>query len=342
MLTTTTPAILILYNQVEALLKGEALDILAEQETARVAREIAAGLQGRGYRVALQGVDSDLEAALAPYPAHEWLVFNLCEGLGGDPGREAEVPPVLEAHGYLYTGSPASALSACMDKALAKERLLAHGLPTPRHATLSSPNEPCAVPLPALVKPVHEDGSLGISSESVVRDAESLARRVAYVLEHYRQPALVEEFIGGREFNQSIWGNDPPQALPPAEINYAGIDDPLQRLCTYEAKWVEDSAAYGLTPVLCPAPVDEDLRLRLVEVAIAAYRVMGCRDYARVDMRERDGIPYILEVNPNPTLASDAGFVRAGRAAGLDQSQLAERIVRFCLARSANRDEDRA
>ena len=220
MLTTTTLAILVLYNQVDALLKGEALDILAEQETALVAREIAAGLQGLGYRVALQGVSDDLERALAPYPPDEWLVFNLCEGLGGDPGREAEVPPVLEASGYLYTGSPATALSTGQDQALTKARVLESGLPTPRHAVLSRPEERCDVPLPALVKPVHEDGSLGISAESVVRDRASLARRVAYIVEHYCQPALVEEFIGGREFNQAVWGNCPPQALPTGEINY--------------------------------------------------------------------------------------------------------------------------
>lgn len=341
MLTTTTPSILVLYNQVDSLLKGEALDIVAEQETAQVAQEIASGLQGLGYRTALQGVSDDLERALAPYPPGTWLVFNLCEGLGGNPSREAEVPPVLERLGYLYTGSPAAALSTCQDKALTKARLLAAGLPTPPHAVLSGPAERCDVPLPALVKPVHEDGSLGISAESVVRDEKALAQRVAYIVEQYRQPALVEAFIGGREFNQAVWGNRTPQALPTGEIDYRGIRDPLQRLCTYEAKWVEDSNAYGLTPVLCPAPLAAApaLRRRLSETALAAYRVMGCRDYARVDMREQDGVPYILEVNPNPTLASDAGFVRAARAAGYDQPHMAEQIVRMALARNGLRPE---
>jgi len=325
--------ILILYNWVEALLKGEALDILAEQETARVAQELSAGLRGLGYRVQVLGVFDDLDRALSPFPPEEWLVFNLCEGLAGDPAREAEVPSILEAHGFLYTGAPGEALAICQNKAQAKERLLAHGLATPPYAVLSSPGEPCDVPLPALVKPLHEDGSLGITWESVVRDAAGLAQRVAYVLERYEQPALVEQFIGGREFNQSVWGNNPPEALPSAEVDFGAIADPLQRMVTYEAKWVEGSFAYANTPVICPAQVDPALDERLRETAVAAYQLLGCRDYARVDMRELDGVPYILEVNPNPTLASDAGFLRAARAAGFDQPRMAERIVQFALER---------
>jgi len=326
-------SILILYNRVESVIKGEALDILAEQETARVARELCAGLRRLGHRVECVGVFDDVAAALAPYTPAEWLIFNLCEGLAGDPAQEALVPPILEARGFTYTGAPGQVLAACQNKALAKERLIAHGLPTPAYAVLSSPAERCDVPLPALVKPVSEDGSLGISAESVVRDPAALAARVTYILKRYNQPALVEEFIAGREFNQAVWGNDPPEALPSAEIDYRAIADPLQRLCTYEAKWVEDSPAYAQTPAVCPAPIQPKLRERLVQTAVAAYRLMGCRDYARVDMRERDGVPLILEINPNPTLASDAGFLRAARAAGYDQARMAERIARFALAR---------
>ncbi len=326
-------AILILYNQVEAVLKGESLDILAEQETARVAQELCSGLRGLGYCAECVGVTDDLDGALDPYSPQEWLVFNLCEGLAGNPALEVLVPPILEAHGFLYTGASGETLAACQDKAMAKERLLARGLVTPRYAVLSSPGERCDVPLPVLVKPVHEDGSLGISWESVVSDRAGLARRVAYVVERYEQPALVEEFITGREFNQAVWGNDPPQPLPTAEIDFRTIANPLQRMVTYEAKWVEDSFAYSNTPAVCPAQVEPELGERLRQAAVAAYEIMGCRDYARVDMRERDGVPYILEVNPNPTLASDAGFLRAARAAGFEQPQMVERIVQFALMR---------
>ncbi len=326
-------SILVLYTQVDAVVKGEAIDLIADQEPARVAQEISTGLAGLGYRTACIGVTDDVERALAPFPPGQWVVFNLCESLGGESACEASVPPILEAHGYAYTGSPAAAMTACLDKAGAKRKLAAAGLPTPSYAVMPSPDQPCAVPFPALVKPVAEDASVGISFDSVVRDPASLARQVSYILERYRQPALVEEFIGGREFNAAIWGNDSPRPLPLSEILYLGTDDPLQRLLTYESKWVEDSPAYQRTPGVTPAEVDAGLGERLDQTALAAYRLMGCRGYGRVDMRERDGVPYILEVNPNPSLSSEGGFVRAARAAGLDQAHMAEQIVQFALLR---------
>lgn len=327
-------SVVVLYNQVDAVASGEPIDILADQETARVAQEIAAGLRSLRYRTACAGATDDVAKALAPYPPDEWIVLNLCEGLAADPALEVVVPPTLEELGYVYTGASGPCLAACLNKALAKERLQASGLSTPRYAVLSDPDGPCDVPLPAFVKPVAEDGSLGITWDSVVCDRAALQARVAYILERYEQPALVEEFISGREFNLAVWGNDPPEPLPVAEIDYQAIADPLRRVCTYESKWVEDSFAYAHTPGVCPAPVSGELGERLVHEALAAYRLMGCRDYARVDMRERDGIPYILEVNPNPSLASEAGFCRAARALGYDHARMVERIVHFALERT--------
>jgi D-alanine-D-alanine ligase len=327
-------SVVVLYTQVDALVKGEAIDLISDQETARVAHEIASGLAGLAHRVALAGVRHDVARALAPYPPSDWVVFNLCESLGGDSALEATVPELLEARGYTYTGAPAAALALCLDKAHTKDLLARHGIHTPRYAVVSSPGEPCHVPLPALVKPLAEDASVGITYDSVVRDEAALARQVAYIVERYRQPALVEEFIAGREFNAAIWGDNPPQPLPLSEICYDDFADPLQRLLTYESKWVEDSFAYHHTNGICPARVDDALRERLLATALAAYRLTGCRGYARVDMRERDGVPYVLEVNPNPSLASEGGFVRAARAAGYDQAHMAERIVGFALERA--------
>lgn len=332
-MASRSPSILVLYTEADALLKGEAVDLICEQETARQAQEVGTGLARLGYRVALAGIRGSVELALAPYAPHEWVVFNLCESLNGDSSLEATVPEALEALGFTYTGAPPAALRLCQDKARAKSLLAAHGLPTPPYALLSAPDQPCDVPLPALVKPVAEDASLGITTDSVVRDRAALARRVAYVLETYRQPALVEEFIPGREFNVAVWGDDPPQALPISEIHYDGFDDPLQRLLTYEAKWIDESFACQHTVGVCPAAVEGELARRLVETALAAYSLTGCRGYARVDMRERCAAPYILEVNPNPSLCADAGFARAARAAGYDQACMAEQIVAFALQR---------
>lgn len=334
-MTSPSPSILVLYTEADAVLRGEALDLICDQETALQAKEIATGLSSLGYRVALAGIRGPVERALIPYAPGEWLVFNLCESLNGDSSLEATVPEALEAHGFAYTGARPATLRLCLDKARTKSLLAAHHLATPRYATLSAPDERCDVPLPALVKPVAEDASMGITVDSVVRDRAALARQVAYVLETYREPALVEEFISGREFNVAVWGDDPPRPLPISEIRYDGFADPLERLLTYEAKWIEDSFACRHTAGVCPAEVSGELGRRLVETALAAYRLTGCRGYARVDMRERDGVPYVLEVNPNPSLCADAGFMRAARVAGYDQAHAAEQIVGFALEKVA-------
>ncbi len=327
-------AILVLYTQAEKVIKGEPGDLFCDQETAAAARAVSSALAGLGYRVACAGVTGNVAQALGTYSPREWVVFNLCESLDGDSALEATVPPVLEERGFAYTGSSGPVLAACLNKASVKARLLAAGLRTPRYAVLSSPDDACSVPLPAIAKPVAEDASLGITFDSVAREAAALRARVAYILERYRQPALVEEFIPGREFSVGVWGNNPPEPLPPCETLYLDIPDPLQRLQTYDAKWVETSFAYEHTPVVCPAEVGPELRGALVQSALAAYRIMGCRDYARVDMRERDGVPYILEINPNPAIAPYGSMAKAARVCGLEYAQLVERIAKFAQERS--------
>ena len=310
-------------------------DALGEDEVAQVAQVLRTVLSPRIPDIALAPVDDDVVAALRPYDPEDAVVFNLCEAIAGDVAREAEAAVHVAARGFCFTGAPAAALALCQNKAQAKARLLAAGLPTPAYQVFSSAAEPVSPGLrfPLFVKPVAEDGSVGISQESVVTGEVQLRARVKHILDTYHEPALVEEFIGGREFNIGVWGNDPPEVLPLAELAYRNAANPLARVVTYAAKWQEDNPEYHDTPVTCPVQVDEPLASRLRQVALAAYQVMGCRDYARVDMRERDNEPYILEVNPNPSLSADAGFFKAARAAGCDYAAMAAHIVAYAWAR---------
>jgi len=324
--------VLVVYNVVNQLSKGQAEDLIAEQEVADSAEAITQGLISRGYDAIKVPVIDDLAAALAPYDPAECVVFNLIESLDNGRIPETHAAALLENRGFTYTGSPSETLARAMNKVWAKEILMSHGLPIPQGQIFTTPRQRFRLAFPAIVKPVAEDASIGITIDAVVSSLSNLRRRVAYVLETYRQPALVEEFIAGREINVAIWGNDPPEVLPLSELDFSLVENPLHRVCSYETKWIEGSYGWNHIHVVCPVVLEPELRARVERIALDCYQVMGCRDYARVDMRLRGEEIYILEVNPNPALLS-GGFVRSSGVAGYDFAATVARIVEFALAR---------
>jgi D-alanine-D-alanine ligase len=309
----------------------------AEAEVANdifiTADAVQQGLASRGHVVERALIRKNMLDVLLPYDPREWLVFNLCETLEGEAYREAYVPAVLDVMGYTYTGSNTRTLYHALNKARTKQTLVAHGLPTAPFQVFHSPAEPLRVPFPVFVKPVAEDASYGVNHRSVASNVTELREQVKFVIDDTEQPALVEEFLGGREFNVALWGNSPTQVLPLAEIDYSAIPDPFQQIISFATKWDQSDFTYHHTPVTCPAVVDESLAERIRHAAREAYRVMGCRDYARVDMRVRGDEPFILEVNPNCGLAPAAGFSREANAAGYDYAAMAEQIVLFASER---------
>lgn len=337
------PGVVVLYNRSERLVKGEPRDLLAERGVIACAHAVAEALEEAGYRVAVVPFSTDVEMVLAPYPPGEWVIFNLGEGLEGRLFEEARIAWALEAMGYRFTGSPGEAIARSTHKARAKALLSAAGVPTPPWQVFHQPAEVdewraggCRFPplnFPLIVKPVAEDASIGVGSEAVVHTPEELRKRVSYVLERYRQAALVEQFIAGREFNISLWG-DPPEVLPLAEVDFSAFEDPFRRIVSFAAKWEVNSFEYQNTPVICPAWVDPMLESRITEAALQAWAAIGCCGYARVDMRiAEDGVPYVVEVNCNPDLSPDAGFFRAARAAGYDYTGMVVRILELALTR---------
>jgi D-alanine-D-alanine ligase len=200
-------------------------------------------------------------------------------------------------------------------------------------------DEPLELKFPLIVKPNSEDASLGIYPDSVVRDEEALRRQVRRCLANYKQPVLVEAFIDGREFNVSVMENGAATPLPVSEIDFSAMPKDMPRVLGYEAKWFEDHPLYQKTPPVCPAPVDDDVRANLQGLAAAAFRTMGCRDYARVDFRmDAKGRPFILEVNPNPDISTNAGYARALKAAGIEYPAFWGAMVRNALERKTVHD----
>ncbi len=261
-------------------------------------------------------------------------VFNMCDCIDGHPYSEMSVAALLELLGVPFTGAGMVALGTCMDKARTKAILAARGVPTPRFEVMRSADQHLNGRLhyPLIAKPLFEDASEGITEDSVVDSEATLRLHVGLLLAKYRKPVLVEEFIDGRELAVSILGT-PGKVLAVSEILFDGLPEGSPRICSYEAKWHADSALYRHTVPRCPAeldPVDEETVRR---VGLESYRLLGCEGYGRVDLRFRDEVPYVLEVNPNPDISLDAGFFRAARSAGLNYAGLIEQILAEAVER---------
>ncbi len=325
--------ILVVFNVVEQVAQGEADDLFAEQEIVLVEQDIEKALQEHGHTTAAVPIRDDLWGPLKAYDPNEWLIFNLCESIRNKTYLEPYIISVFEHLGFRYTGSDRRALSSCLNKARAKEILQAHGLPTAAFQIFTPWTIDRHIEYPLFVKPVAEDASIGISANSVVHDDRALRRQVRYIWEAYHQAAIVEEFIQGREFNVTVLGDESPWVMPLSEINFKHIANPFARIVSFRAKWVPTSEEYLKTPPTCPARVSDSLKTRIEDVARRAYQAMGLRDYGRVDLRVQNGIPYILEVNPNADLSPDAGIARAARVAGMTYADLADEIVRLAARR---------
>jgi D-alanine-D-alanine ligase len=262
------------------------------------------------------------------------LVFNLCESLAGDARHEAVLPSLFELAGIRYTGSGPQALGLALRKDLTKKLLVAQGVSTPGAVTLDSDDvSGVELPFPLIVKPTREDASVGITRDSVVHDRASLARRVADVRREFRQPVLIEQYIEGREIYVSMLGQK-PHVLPMHEIDFSAMPAHKPRIVSYEGKWDASSDEYhGTRSVRC-GELDAVTRARCHAAARAAFLALELRDYARVDLRvSADGVPYVIDVNPNCDLSDGAGVSRAASYGGLDYPQLIQRICDAALGR---------
>jgi D-alanine-D-alanine ligase len=312
----------------------------AREDIKDIALHVASILEAAGYQSCPVGVTDDVLAAMKTIKGHgPAAVFNLCESIQGDNRFEALVPLLLELAGISYTGSGPVALSLALHKDKAKELLRARGVPAARGLLVRTPADLDRFDLrfPVIVKPTREDASVGITSASVVHDSEALAARVLYVLTHYRQPALVEEYVEGREIYVSLLGRvgERPEIFPFFEIDFAEMPADRPRIVSFEAKWVEDSVEFrGTRPVRCEG-LSTELRDRIAATARAAFEALELRDYARVDIRlAADGTPYVIDVNPNCDLSDLAGgFSKAAKAAGLAYEEVIVRIVELALSR---------
>lgn len=303
-----------------------------------VVEQVAAALKEGGHKVSILGIHDDLKGMVSSLLRRQPdLVFNLLETFAKRPFLgDVGVAGVLELLGMPYTGSGPGELYICGDKGLTKKLLAWEDIPFPDFAVFSEDDDletGGKLHMPLFVKPLRNDASLGIGTDSLVDNTRDMLERIIAIQRKFKDAALAEEYIEGREFYVGILGNRTPQVLPPIEMDFSGLPEGAPRVLDTKAKWSKRSPEYKGTKAIMPELADE-LRARLQKVALDAYRALRVRDYGRVDLRltEANDI-YVLEVNASCYLEQDSEFAAAAAAAGLDYTTLVNKIAALAIER---------
>jgi len=262
------------------------------------------------------------------------IVFNIAEGINGI-SRESQIPAILDLLQIPYTGSDALTLGICLEKSRAKEILSYHKVPTANFLIADSlediKNQKFSFPV--IVKPVSEGSSKGIFSSSFVRNKDELKTEVVRILTQYNQPALIEEFLPGREFTVAILGNgEDARVLPIIEIKYDDFPKDVIPLYSYEAKWILDTKDNVFDVFECPAKLDNHVETLIKNISLKTYNVLRCKDWSRIDLRmDKNNIPNVIEINPLPGIMPDpnenSSFPKAARAAGMDYNEMIQAVL---------------
>jgi D-alanine-D-alanine ligase len=316
-----------------------ARDEFAEWDAPTTIAAVEAALSQMGKVVRLEATEEFPERLRQTRPD---IVFNIAEGFRG-VNREAHVPAICEFFGIPYSGSDPFTLTLCLDKARTKETLAFHKIPTPRFAVVANLDDLAArtadLLLPLFVKPLHEGSSKGITDRNLCRDRDHLAKQTRFLLENYQQPVLVEEYLPGKEFTCAVLGNgDRATVLPIVGMNFETLPKGALPIYGFDAKFVWDRPKKPLDIFQCPARITKKLQASIERVTLDAFRVLGCRDWARIDVRlDAAGNPNVLEVNPLPGILPDPAdnscLPKAARAAGIGYDEL----IQSCLKNAAAR-----
>ncbi len=309
---------------------------LSEREFLKQINMIKKSLSKKYMSVETLPVNSDIKTAMKKILHYSPdLIFNFVESVEGNSNLESYVAGLFDLMEIPYTGNGPISLGNCLVKSRTKQILQSHGVRTPKHMITHVNQFPeknnFLLKFPVILKLAREDASIGISELSVVNNFDALKERLEYLFNSFNQEVLIEEYIDGRELNVAILGD---QILPISEIRFDGLPEEFPKIVTYEAKWSPESVYFKNTVPRCPAPLEDSLRQKIEKMALEAFDALECRDYARVDIRlNQRNVPYVIEVNPNPDISPDTGFVRSAAAAGIGYDELLFKISTFALKR---------
>jgi D-alanine-D-alanine ligase len=302
-------------------------------------QEVAHVLRSAGHEVSGLAIDGTPQCLRALTEVQPDLIFNLVESFGDDNSKEPHVAAYYELLGLRYTGSGPRGLTLAMDKAVAKKILGFHGVASPKFAVFWRGHldwDAHDVEFPVIVKPLREDGSIGIGFDALAANIKELMERIHQLTAEFNGPILIEQYIEGREIYMGVIGNSPPQALPAVELDLSHLPKGTPKIAGTEVKWSEGTRAYRGSKVHIPK-LPKAVAETMERYALTAFQALGLRDYARVDFRVAKDTVYLIEANPNPYLHSGAEFIRGARAAGRTHPGVISEIVELARVRYAAR-----
>lgn len=312
-----------------------------EFDSPQTIRAIKDALEEGGNEVALVEADEEVFWNLKRLRNKKTIdfVFNIAEGIRGE-SRESHLPAILEMLDLPYSGSGPLAQAITLNKVATKKILAYHHIPIANFQMVEEEDfdlEP-QLNLPLIVKPNEAGSSIGIFNHSVCLTKRAVKRCVLDILTNYHQPALIEEYLTGREFTVALLGNEKPRVLPIVEINFDALPSGSRPIDSYEAKWIWDDPENPLEILFCPAKIDKKLEQQIEKICLEAFGVLNLKDFARVDIRlNSQNEPYILEINALPGLIADpqenSRFPRAAAQAGLTYNQMINEILKSALKR---------
>jgi D-alanine-D-alanine ligase len=327
--------VVVLYN--EPILPETHPDYIAEIEVLDNVEAVKEALSGAGFDALTFGVTSQPQALLDGLrELQPDVVVNLFEGSPDNNASELYAAGLLEWLGVPYTGCPFHTLVLARSKHLAKRLFQADGVPTAPFMVIE-PGQglvaECGLNFPVIIKPAQQDASIGVDQNSIATDLAGLNRRVQFLIEQFGQPVLVEEFIFGRELTVALVEMPDLRFLPGTEVIFPETKPGYWPILSYDAKWTKGSMEFDTTDYHFHAELTPELAVKIEEASRKAFRILGCRDYARVDFRIRNNEPYVLELNPNPDFAPDRALANNLWAAGLGHTEFTIQIVKNALAR---------
>jgi len=308
--------------------KDDPPDANAEFDHPSTIEVIASAIEACGFKVKKIGNVASLLEKIDSLDVD--IVFNISEGISGR-NRESQVPILLEMAGIPFVGADALTLSLTLDKFMAKKIFIAEGIPTPESFEVKTSEALMNTnhfKFPLIVKPRFEGSSKGLSEDSRVENTQDLKKQVEYIINTYKQPALVEQFISGQEFTVAIVGNETPEVMPIVQIKIDGRLKLNDKFYTF-ARIQSDRLEY-----ICPAHINNDLKKKISDLALKTYMAVECRDFGRVDFRvNNEGEPYVLEINPLPSLSTEDVFMVVAKEIGVSYEKIIGKILDAALKR---------